>query len=102
MSVMASQSRALTLSSGANQDPPMATTPGTPNQSERLASLMPPVGQNCSVGNGPRKALIAAMPPAGTAGKNLTISQPCSSASQISEADAAPGSSGRSIEAQAA
>ena len=56
---------------------------------------MPPVGQNRTFGNGPVSALTAASPPAGTAGKNLTSSNPCVTQAMRSDAVWMPGTNGR-------
>ena len=58
-------------------------------------------GQKRACGKGPPRALSAAVPPAGTAGKNLTASNPRASAIISSEAVATPGMKGRSLSAAA-
>ena len=59
------------LGGGASQEPPTAATFFKASQLGASASVMPPVGQNTTCGNGPARDFKAGMPPAGTAGKNF-------------------------------
>src|SRR5262249_15600895 len=77
-----------------SQEPPTQTTLGSASQAGALASLTPPVREHFACGNGPARARSALMPPAGSAGKNLTRSKPAASAAISSEAVAMPGANG--------
>ena len=56
--------------------------------------VTPPVGMNRTPGNGAASALTIGAPPSCSAGKNLTVSRPASSAIWISVAVATPGKTG--------
>ncbi len=62
---------------------------------------MPPVGQNRACGNGPPRAFSAAMPPAGTAGKNFAMVKPAASTCINSLGVAMPGMNAMSLAAAA-
>ncbi len=61
---------------GQTHDPPTATTFDKASQSRAFFSSIPPVGQKRACGKGPARAFRAGMPPAATAGKNLTVWKP--------------------------
>ena len=56
--------------------------------------VTPPVGMKRTDRNGAASALTMAAPPSCSAGKNLTVSSPASSAIMISVAEATPGKTG--------
>src|SRR5439155_24234507 len=62
--VMASQSLAATALAGVSHEPPTHTTLGRARNSGAVAAVIPPVGQNCTSGNGPDRALSIPIPPA--------------------------------------
>ena len=99
--VIAAQSPARMSAAGASHDPPTATTLGNASQSMKFSSPMPPVGQNRACGKGPASARSAASPPAGPAGKNLTMLNPWARAAINSEGVCTPGMNGRSLAAAA-
>src|SRR5215813_6571222 len=87
---------------GATQEPPTATTLGCASHCGALSWPMPPVGQNRTCGNGPFSAFSAASPPAGTAGKNFTKSNPRATQAMRSDAVSMPGTNGSSEDSAAA
>ena len=101
MAVMPAQLPDLISAAGQSQEPPTATTFGSASQVAALASPMPPVGHTLILGNGPASARSALIPPACSAGKNLTISKPAASACISSDAVAIPGANGRPLAAAA-
>ena len=76
------------------QLPPTAATVGRRRYTGALAALTPPVGMKRTCGNGPASARIVAAPPLASAGKNLSSSQPWSSAAITSDAVDTPGITG--------
>ena len=101
MAVMPAQLPARISAAGHSQEPPTASTLASASQVAALASPMPPVGQTLTFGNGPAKARSALIPPACSAGKNLTTSKPCASACMSSDAVAIPGANGSRLAATA-
>src|SRR5258707_9063161 len=97
MAVMPSQLPDLISDAGHSQDPPTATTFRSLSQVAALASPIPPVGQNRASGKGPANARSALMPPACSAGKNLTRPKPLATACINSDAAAIPGANGKAL-----
>src|SRR5436190_12833975 len=88
---MPTQSRAAIAVRGASQEPATQSTFAQARYAAAVASVMPPVGQNRAVGNGPTSASSAATPPAAAAGKNLKQSCPKAAARMSSDAVAIAG-----------
>src|SRR5216684_3641646 len=63
---------------------------------------MPPVGQNLSCGQGAATDFSQAMPPDGSAGKNLSTRKPSAESASASDTLAQPGSAGTGAAASAA
>src|SRR3954466_15300768 len=93
----ASFSIVATSSEDVSHEPPMQPTFGSARYEGAEATVIPPVGQNLSEGNGPAIDFRNATPPDASAGKNFSAVSPRSASFIASDTVLAPGRNGSPV-----